>query len=232
VEFVFVPYDFEALRAAAAHAGLTEEDYPLLSKSPTGAISSVRETIDFAAESPPTAADHPTSGRATGDTSAQTLDDALHLLRSQTASASRWKKVTLVTAVAAALAILILIGGTAAHLGTRVRPIAYPPHRAAYSPADEIPGGKSGFHETLLPALYFSTHNGVLSAAPFRITLTDRRRQTFITHRVDNRWVTVNAQPRRLTDSPCTRLRIDLSWSPEATLYYPCSVSGGYGGAL
>jgi diadenosine tetraphosphatase ApaH/serine/threonine PP2A family protein phosphatase len=154
IEFIFVPYDFEALRAAAQHAGLTEEDYPLLSKSPADAVSSVREGIDFAAS----------ETRASGDTSAQSLDDALRLLRTHAASASRWKKFAI---AAVALALLIIGGGTAAHFRLRARPAAFPAHRVTYA-------NTYAAADNLLPPLSLRGNN----ASPFRILLSDRRCQT------------------------------------------------------
>jgi len=56
-------------------------------------------------------------------------------------------------------------------------------------------------------------------AAPRLAPLTDRRNRTFITHRLDSRWVTVGERPLclagHLAQTGCTRFRVDLSWSPD-----------------
>ena len=57
------------------------------------------------------------------------------------------------------------------------------------------------------------------TAAASPLALADRRNRAFITHHLDGRWVTVSASPLclagYLAQTLCTRLRIDLSWSPD-----------------
>ena len=103
VEFVSVPYDFESLRAAAARAGLTQNEYPLLASASSAAAASVRESFDFAAS----------DSRATGDASAQSLDDALRLLRTQTATTARWKRLALALIILAAIAAIAVSAAAA-----------------------------------------------------------------------------------------------------------------------
>lgn len=51
------------------------------------------------------------------------------------------------------------------------------------------------------------------------VTLTDRRGSTFLTQKLDGRWITVSSTPTcasdRLAESGISRFRIDLSWSPD-----------------
>ena len=51
IEFVFIPYDFEALKSAAAAVGFSADDLPLLLKTDTSAsLAAAREEMDFSPE--------------------------------------------------------------------------------------------------------------------------------------------------------------------------------------
>ncbi|MEI7900436.1 MAG: DUF3656 domain-containing protein, partial [bacterium] len=55
------------------------------------------------------------------------------------------------------------------------------------------------------------------------VTLADRRGRTFVTRKLDSRWITVGCTPYRIADrlaaSGISRFRIDLSWSPDADTF-------------
>ena len=55
------------------------------------------------------------------------------------------------------------------------------------------------------------------------ITLSDRRGRSFITQKIDRRWITVSDAPfciaDRLAEAGAGRFRIDLSWSPDPVAF-------------
>lgn len=155
IRFFKMSYDFEAFRAAAARKNLGPEEIPMLRSSPTGALESVRDALDFAPD---------TTARVSGEV---VENDVTMLLRKRTAL---WKWIA-IAATVAGLLIAVLAGIFVLRAGIKV--VAFPPERAAplTATAHVWPDGN------LLPPLFAHTQGG-FSSSPFRLVLGDSRRQS------------------------------------------------------
>ncbi len=155
VRFFRMSYDFEAFRSAAARKNLGPNEIPLLRRSPTGALESVRDALDFAPDA---------TARVSGDV---VENDVTMLLRKRTAL---WKWVAIVATVAG---LLVATAATAIVMKSGVKSVAFPAERIA-------PVTDSSFvwpDGNLLPPLSARTLGG-FSTTPFRLVLGDSRQQS------------------------------------------------------
>ena len=160
--FFKLSYDFEAFRAAAARKQLGPDEIPLLRRSPTGALESVRETLDFAPDA---------SARVLGKV---VESDVTTLLKKRTLL---WKGLAI-----AAITAGLLVAATSVFfvLQAGVKSVAFPPERVAplTTAAHVWPDGN------LLPPLFAHTQGG-FSSSPFRLVLGDSRNQSIEVAKLD-----------------------------------------------
>ncbi len=162
VRFFKISYDFEAFCAAAARKHLGSDEIPLLRRSQTSALGSVREGLDFSPD-------------ATARVAGEVLEsDVTTLLKKQTAV---WKWLAIVAMVAGVL-IAVLAGAFVLRAGTKS--VAFPSERVAplTAMAHVWPDGN------LLPPLSARTLGG-FSSSPFRLILNDSRTQSVEATKLD-----------------------------------------------
>ncbi len=162
INFFRLSYDFEAFRAAAARKQLGPDEIPLLRRSPTGALASVRESLDFAPD-------------ATARVSGEVVEsDVTTLLKKQTAL---WKWLAIASVIAG---LLVAAAAVFFVLQAGVKSVAFPPERIAPLTEAEY----RGIDGNLLPPLSVRTVGG-FSSSPFRVVLGDSRKQSVEATKLD-----------------------------------------------